>query len=143
MIKKDNTDFAEADLETLTKALCSWFVRRDSKFYSVNRLGTKLSRDDVVYIALSRFRDEFGEMELSDALLREVFDKAISKRHAEPGMTIPVWNGREIASRDRVVRHRCHNRLCVNPRHLEIGSQADNKRDDWEHWAYGVDWDYL
>jgi len=50
---------------------------------------------------------------------------------------------REIASRDRVVRHRCHNRLCVNPRHLEIGSQADNKRDDWEHWANGVDWDYL
>ncbi|MDF1671592.1 MAG: HNH endonuclease [Roseovarius sp.] len=50
---------------------------------------------------------------------------------------------REIASRDRVVRHRCHNRLCVNPDHLEIGSQADNKRDDWEHWAYGVDWDYL
>ena len=50
---------------------------------------------------------------------------------------------REIASRDRVVRHRCHNRLCVNPAHLEIGSQADNKRDDWEHWANGVDWDYL
>ena len=49
----------------------------------------------------------------------------------------------KIASRDRVVRHRCHNRLCVNPDHLEIGSQADNKRDDWEHWAYGVDWDYL
>jgi hypothetical protein len=49
----------------------------------------------------------------------------------------------EIASRDHVIRHRCHNRLCVNPDHLEIGSQADNKRDDWAHWAYGTDPDYL
>ena len=49
----------------------------------------------------------------------------------------------EIAARDHVIRHRCHNRLCINPAHLEIGSQADNKRDDWAHWAYGTDPDYL
>ncbi|SDJ39010.1 HNH endonuclease [Lutimaribacter saemankumensis] len=48
-----------------------------------------------------------------------------------------------IASRDHVIRHRCHNRLCINPDHLEIGSQADNKRDDWANWAYGVDPDLL
>ncbi|WP_135505212.1 HNH endonuclease [Roseovarius aestuariivivens] len=47
------------------------------------------------------------------------------------------------ASRDHVVRHRCHERTCINPAHLEIGSQADNKRDDWANWAYGVDPDYL
>lgn len=48
-----------------------------------------------------------------------------------------------IASRDYVVRHRCHNRLCINPGHLIGGAQADNKRDDWAHWAYGTDPDYL
>jgi hypothetical protein len=26
---------------------------------------------------------------------------------------------------------------------LEIGSQADNKHDDWGYWAYGLDPDYL
>lgn len=46
---------------------------------------------------------------------------------------------REIASRDHVVRHRCANRLCINPEHLELGSAADNKHDDWAHWAYGID----
>jgi len=50
---------------------------------------------------------------------------------------------REVASRDVVVRHRCHHRRCINPEHLELGTQADNKRDDWERWAGGVDYDWL
>ena len=44
---------------------------------------------------------------------------------------------------EEVIRHRCHNRRCINPEHLEIGSRADNKRDDWDYWANGVDFDYL
>ena len=42
-----------------------------------------------------------------------------------------------------VIRHRCHNRRCINPDHLDIGSRADNKRDDWDYWANGVDYNYL
>jgi hypothetical protein len=48
-----------------------------------------------------------------------------------------------VASFDQVVRHRCHNPLCINPDHLTIGSRAENKRDDWEAGAYGVDFDLL
>ncbi|WP_121095621.1 HNH endonuclease [Roseinatronobacter ekhonensis] len=40
---------------------------------------------------------------------------------------------------DEVVRHRCHNRRCINPEHLTLGSKADNKRDDWDYSANGVD----
>ena len=46
---------------------------------------------------------------------------------------------RAVVSEDVVVRHRCHNRLCMNPDHLIEGTRADNKRDDWDHWANGTD----
>jgi hypothetical protein len=31
----------------------------------------------------------------------------------------------------------------MNPDHLQFGTQADNKRDDWEYWAGGVDFELL
>jgi len=46
---------------------------------------------------------------------------------------------RTPAAADEVVRHRCHNRRCVNPDHLQIGSRAANKHDDWEFWTNGID----
>ena len=50
---------------------------------------------------------------------------------------------KEMASFDDVVRHRCHNRLCINPEHLQKGTRADNQRDDWDNWANGVDHRFL
>lgn len=50
---------------------------------------------------------------------------------------------REVLSERVVIRHRCHNELCCRPTHLQTGSAADNKRDDWEYWANGVNYDLL
>ena len=36
-----------------------------------------------------------------------------------------------------VVRHLCHNSYCVNPDHLEVGTNQDNRQDDLDA---GKDW---
>jgi len=48
-----------------------------------------------------------------------------------------------VAGYDDVVRHRCHNRHCINPDHLEIGSRGDNLQDEREFAANGFDHDLL
>ncbi|WP_369754692.1 HNH endonuclease [Falsihalocynthiibacter sp. S25ZX9] len=46
----------------------------------------------------------------------------------------------ELPSKKSVIRHLCNNRLCVHPKHLKVGTQAQNLRDqkqarekDWPH----------
>lgn len=53
-----------------------------------------------------------------------------------------VLNG-VVAGYDDVVRHRCNNRRCINPDHLEIGSRGENLQDEREFAANGVDYDPL
>ena len=48
-----------------------------------------------------------------------------------------------VAGYDDVVRHRCNNRRCINPDHLEIGSRGDNLNDERDFSANGVDYALL
>lgn len=50
---------------------------------------------------------------------------------------------RVVAGYDDVVRHRCDNRLCINPDHLEIGSRGENLQDERDFSANGVDFRLL
>lgn len=41
------------------------------------------------------------------------------------------------------VRYQCHNRLCINPRQLTIGTAWDNRQDELLRRGNGVDFDLL
>jgi len=48
-----------------------------------------------------------------------------------------------VAGYDDVVRHRCNNRRCINPAHIEVGSRGDNLNDERDFSANGVDFALL
>jgi hypothetical protein len=48
-----------------------------------------------------------------------------------------------VAGYDDVVRHRCDNRRCINPNHLELGSRGDNLQDERDFDANEVDFGLL
>jgi hypothetical protein len=45
----------------------------------------------------------------------------------------------ELMSDREVVRHLCHNRACVCPDHLQIGSYQENRQDEYERVYSGRD----
>ena len=55
----------------------------------------------------------------------------------------PSYRDSAVAGYDDVVRHRCNNRLCINPDHLELGSRGENVQDERDFAANGVDYDLL
>lgn len=44
---------------------------------------------------------------------------------------------------EKVIRHLCHNPLCMNPVHLTTGERGDNNHDEDLRGAYSVDFDWL
>lgn len=52
---------------------------------------------------------------------------AFGRREAAHRASFRIFHG-PIPS-DLMVRHKCDTRCCVNPDHLELGTQADNVRD--------------
>lgn len=83
-------------LTTLTRAMASWFVRLDNSFFDVDDLGHKRSRVDIEATTMIRFREEFSEIPLTNALMSAVLKRAIHTRHTTVEETILPWNGRLV-----------------------------------------------
>ena len=83
----------EAAASTLSKAISSWYVRKDSKYYAVDRLNVKLSKDDVKQACLVRIEEEYGEMYRDAAILKEAFRRTMEAKHYDREQAVPVWSG--------------------------------------------------
>ncbi len=83
-------------IEELSRAVSTWYVRKDSKFYDVENLTTKLSKDDVIRTCMHRLGEEMPHLKLDYQALRDVFRRVIDQKHADPSQSIPVWNGSSV-----------------------------------------------
>jgi hypothetical protein len=96
-------------LTTLSRAMASWFVRLDNSFFDVDDLGHKRSRVDIEQTAMIRFREEFPDIPLNNALMGAVLKRTIQTRHTVVEETILPWNGRVICrpgDRQRIIVER-------------------------------------
>ncbi len=87
---KDNN---EEVIQIISKAVSSWYVRKDSKYFAVDRLNVKLSMEDVQRSCVFRIKEEFGHLKPTREIMKEVFDLTIVKKHSDTDTSIPVWNG--------------------------------------------------
>lgn len=50
------------------------------------------------------------------------------ERHIAHRASLEIYKGLDLTTEDHV-RHKCDRKMCVNPNHLEIGTQAENVQD--------------
>lgn len=80
-------------IKDLAKEYGNQIVRRDNKFYDIDRLGCPLSRNDVEMMLLNRIRAEHPQVPLSNELLKGLFRLLIEQRHTDIDRSFQVWNG--------------------------------------------------
>lgn len=101
--------FEEQNRITLSRAIASWFVRRDGKYYEIDNFTTKLSLPDVQAICIERFADDFPHIELSRDLLVATFKASFSTLSTPADQRVGTWNGKVLSqpgNTDRFIRHR-------------------------------------
>ena len=91
--RRPNAEVNPEDVITLARALSSWYVRMDGKYYDASDPRNKYSRDDVMMASVHRFQEEHAEIPLSNDLLREVFETALTKTSFDRTLMVPTWNG--------------------------------------------------
>lgn len=79
---KDKERDREAAVEALSKTVSQWYVRKDNKYYALDRLNVKLSKDDVQQACLIRIKEEFDQMYHDPDILKEVFKRTMESKHS-------------------------------------------------------------
>lgn len=84
---------ADTTADGLLLALCSRYVRREQRFYHVDRPNEALSRRDMEQAFLNQIGAILPGVKVTSDILKRVYDLAIEKKHTDRQRSIPVWRG--------------------------------------------------
>lgn len=96
----------KAKIEAMAAQISTLFVRKDNKFFAVDNLNVRLSKDDVERACINLFASMEGD-DLNLEVLKGALNLAIVQKAVNPRFTIPVWNGQVVCAagnNERLVR---------------------------------------
>lgn len=87
----------ESLTEQLIRLLATSYVRRESRFFHVDRPTEALARDDLQRAFITQAAARNSGKEIPKDVMKKVFDTAIVQMNSNPNRSIPVWTGNSIA----------------------------------------------
>lgn len=95
-VDEDGNEIIPTDIEVI-EYLCRNIVRRERNFFELNELGKEISRSELANVVYMKVKAHFPNYEIGREKLKTLLDTLTNNPTAEPGMTIPVWNGRTVS----------------------------------------------
>ena len=92
--------------DILSSVLAARYVRRETRFYNVDRPSGALSRRDVEQTFLNQAQQLVPNTPITPELMKRVFNYCIDIKHTDRTKSIPVWDGEMVCqpgNRNRVV----------------------------------------
>ncbi|MGR3507164.1 MAG: primase-helicase family protein [Paracoccaceae bacterium] len=83
--------------DALIRLLASRYVRRENRFYHIDRPNEALNRNDVERAFIHAIVQELPELPHDPAMLKLVFRTAIELQHSDRHRSIPVWGGQQAS----------------------------------------------
>lgn len=102
-----NQDIDE-EARRLARAIASWYVSKDSKFFRVDAPGTPISRPDLYKSSYARILNEFKDLHLDKSTLNTAFKLALAPMSDDPSTNVKAWSGQVISRPgvpDRLIEH--------------------------------------
>ena len=92
-VDENGDEIVATDIDVL-KYLSARFVRREMVFFEVEKLDKPIVRADLAIAVYTGVRAQFPNFEIGPEKLKALMDALTNNPTADPGLTIPVWNGR-------------------------------------------------
>lgn len=80
-------------IQRLAAQFAQQFVRKDSKYFDVDHLGTALAAPDVEQMILNQLVERFPEVEPSSTLLKGLYQQLMFTKTSDRSRAFQVWNG--------------------------------------------------
>lgn len=95
-VDDEGNEIIPSDIDAL-KYLSSQFVRREMVFFELDKLDKPITRADLAIVVHARIKAKYPNFEIGIEKLKSLMDALTNNPTADPGLTIPVWNGRVAA----------------------------------------------